>query len=520
MVANPIFLYEIGYYDPATLSTGTLRFSTGGYVTRPSDTPANTEYKDAVIKAGGFASYMFGNNRTVGNSSAGFGEFVVGNDRSYDLYLDYGFDLRSFRVLSIQGKRASYSTAVEVFTGIIDSVEFTWSEIRFVIRSPLAYLNEQAISVTYAGTNGASLTATEGDAEITGQLKPFVYGKVFNIRPKLANRVSLLYVVNYNASGNPAAVHSIPAVRDGESELTFHSNFATIADLVAHSAAAGQYTTCVAQGAFCIHTEPTFEITCDVIEKLSSADMTPAQLASRLIADRSPALSLSNFDSPSITALDAKISAVEGIYVDDSATLLACADQLLNPLGCSLIGKLDGNLAFTRLEAPSTSVSTLKEDEIFKDGFELQTGSDTGAGVPYWKFIVNHTKNYTIHGENDAAGIAVDNGRVEFSKLEYRAKTVEVSALKTAYLAAGVYEAFTLLTAEADAATEATRQSVLRGSFRKLWNVPTSRNTIIELGSTITLQVDAFGMENGWDGVIIGYEYDFGTNRVTYQVFG
>ncbi len=508
------YLYEIDAYNPDTTLVETLRFSTQGYVTKPTDTPANTEYKALVIKAGGFASYMFGNARTEGASTSGYGEFVVANDRSLDSYLGYGFDRRGFRVYSVTGTRSAYNSATLIFSGLVDSVEFSWSEIRFNIRSPLAYLQEQAAVNVFAGTNGVSTTAYEGDENLKGQIKPFVYGKVFNITPPLVNRTSLLYIVNFDASGNPAPVHSIPAVRDGEVELTYHDDLATIADLVAHSAASGQYCTCLAKGAFVIHTEPTYVLTCDVVEKSSDADMTPAQLVSRLISDRSPDLSLSDLDG--ISTLDTAISAVEGIYVNDNSSLLSCSDQLLNPLGCSLIGKVDGSLSFVRLEEPATSAATFTEASIYKEGFDLV---DT-SGVPYWKFSIGHTKNYTIQDEGSIAGAAITSGRVEFSKLEYRYSEDSDSALKTAYLASGVYQVESLLTDEADAETEAARQLALRGTYRRIWDVPTTGNTILDLGTTITLQLDAYGMENGWDGVIIGYEYDFGSNQVTYQVFG
>jgi len=508
------FLYEIDAYNPDMASVETLRFSTNGYVTKPSDTPANTEYKDVVISAGSFASYMFGNARTTGQSSSGFGDFIIANDRSYDYLLEYGFDRRAFRVYSISSKRAAYSSATLIFSGLIDSVTFSWSEISFSLKSSLAYLDENAAAQSFLGNN-ASSSDYEGDGDLLGQVKPFVYGKVYNIAPPLVNKASLLYATNFNASGSPIAVHSFNAVRDGEVSLTAGSDFATIALLIGSTPASGAYNTCLAKGMFKLRTAPTYVVTCDVTEKSADADMTPAQLVKRLIADRSPDLDSGDFDSASVTSLDGKIAAVEGIYVAENKRLMECADDLLVPLGCALIGKLDGSLAFTRLEAPSTSSSTLEEDEIFKEGFNLTT-----EGVPYWRFIVGYNKNYTTQDEGSVAGAAITSGRVEFSKLEYRKEIVENTALKTAYLAAGEYEVQSLLTDVGDAGTEASRQAALRGVFRKIWEVPTSRSTILELGTTVTLQVSAFDMTNGWDGVIIGYEYDFGKNYVTYQVYG
>jgi hypothetical protein len=86
------------------------------------------------------------------------------------------------------------------------------------------------------------------------------------------------------------------------------------------------------------------------------------------------------------------------------------------------------------LEAPSSSVSTLQTDEIFLDGLSLTT-----EGIPYWRFILNHSKNYTVQDAGSIAGSAVTSGRVEFSKLEYRKEIEENGALKLGYLAAGEY---------------------------------------------------------------------------------
>jgi hypothetical protein len=370
------------------------------------------------------------------------------------------------------------------------------------------------VNNVFLGNNGISTTGFEGDENLKGQIKPFVYGKVFNISPPLVNRLKLFYIVNFDAAGNPAPVHSIPAVRDGENEFTYHGDLPTIAALASHTIPSGQYCTCLAEGAFRIHTAPTYTVTCDVIEKTSLADMTPAQVTSRLIADRSPDLALSDFEG--ISYLDGRITAPVGIFVDDNSSLLSCADQLLSPIGCSLVGKINGKLAFTRLEIPSVSAKTFTEASIYKSGFDLESAS----GAPYWRFSIGHTKNYTVQTEGGIAGAAITNGRVEFSKLEYRYATEELPTLKTAYLAAGTYEVNSLLTDETDAEDEAIRQSVLRGTFRRIWSVPTTDTSILDLGTTITLKLDAYGMENGWDGVIIGYDYNFGSNQVTYQVFG
>lgn len=515
MVDNPIFLYEISYYNTDTLTEEVLRLSTRGYISRPTDTPANTQYKDLVYSSGSLSAYMFGSGRTTGSSSLGIGDFTILNDGSLDYLLGYGFDLRSFRILSVTGPRVSYASANVIFTGLVESAEFSLTEINFKIRSPLAYLDIQAATATFLGNNGASTVLLEGSTDLKGKIKPFVYGKVFNIAPPLINSNSLMYGVNFNLAGSPIEVTSIDAVRDGEVELTFQSNYATSALLAAASLSAGKYSTCLAEGIFRLESSPAFVITCDVTEGSTAADRTPGSLAYRLAVDRSDVIDSSFFKSGTVAALDAKTSAVEGIYVEDSSTIIRAVDDMLNPIGCSLIGDTEGLFVLARLETPGTSVLTLQSNSIYKDGYSM-----SNDGVPVWKATIGYAKNYTVQSESNVAGSAITSGRVEFSKVEFRKQEDEDPSVKVAYKSSDIYSSNTLLTSSSDADTEAARQLALRSVFRKIWTVPTSSKTILNLGDTITILDTRFNMQTGWDGVIIGYEYDFRKNEITYQVYG
>lgn len=529
MARTPVFLYEFTYYNTDTSAEEVLRLASEPYVTKPTDSPANTIYDDRLVEAGSFESFMYSRGQTIGNSSSGFGELVASNnDRALDYLEPYAFDLRSFVIKTVASPESAYSTATTIYMGLIEQVEFSLSRCRFIIRDALVGLDIESVTATFAGTN-ADVDDLEGTADdVKGKLKPFVYGKVENIAPPLVNDSSLIYGCNFDLSGATKAISSVDAVYDNGVLLTLDTtaagstagDYATVNAMATATIVSGRYVTCKAHGLFRLHSSPAGQVTADITEGSSAANRTAAQVAFRLIDERTEYGS-GDFESGTLTALDAKNSAVVGIYVDSDKSVLDCVNEVLASIGAAPIATTLGKFRFARLEAPAVSaVFSFTEDLIYLEGFQRTDRSDQNNGLPFWKIEINYRKNYTTQAESDLAGAAITNGRVEYTKREYRTEVAEDAAVKTTFKKAEVLTIDTLLANLSDAATEASRVLTLRKELRAFWTLPTTETTIYNHGDTIEIVYPAFGMTNGQKFVILGYEIDFSTNEVTYTVFG
>jgi hypothetical protein len=523
-MAKTVYLYEIEYYNTDVSAVEVLRLATSAFITQPTDTPSNTPYRDSIADIGIFSSYMFSKDSTSGQSTSGAGDFVLQNaDGSLDYLVDYGFDQRSFVVKKV-AKGAAYSTATTVYTGTISFAEFTKDSIIFRVRDSLYKLTNPAQTATFLGNN-ASLSDTEGEADLQGKIKPFVFGKVFNVAPVLVNPDSLIFAVNFNADGTHKAIQSFAGVYDGGSPISKDisigtaGDFPTIAALAAASIGPAEYATCVAAGVFRLHTAQTFTVTCDVVEGATAADRTVSSVTQRLLADYA-SIPSGEFATGQLSSCAATFPAEIGIYVDDNRAVLACVNEVVVSGGFSITAGVDGKYRLPRLTSPSsTTVATITPNYILESSFEVLLGRDDSS-LPNWSVSLGYQKNYTIQQDSDLSGSAVVAARGLFSKETYRKVITEDPAVKTKYLSSNNYEIDTLIVSKTDAEAERDRIFALRSVKRRLLQVPTTLDTVLEFGDTVEVVANRFGMNNGWKGVIVGFDYNFNTNEVGYLLYG
>jgi len=512
----------------------TLRISDHGYISKPTDTPAKTHWRPGIKDPGNFSQHLFAAGTTSGASSSGKGDIILANaNGEFDFMRKMGFSGRSLQVKTLTSKSNAYSTAVTIFNGSTFGIDYSWKQVTIKMRDRLTELQQkQAQESTFAGTNSGS-TGYEGAAdEIKGYVKPFAYGgPILEVDPPLLNSSTLIYGLNYDADGDRIAVNSIDAVYDSGLAVTLDTGVGTggdvadIATLQAATITAGQYATCIAEGVFRLNSSPAGKVTCDFTVGASAAARTPAQIAKSLLEDRAGFTS-ADYNNASFTQLDTDTSSVVSeIYVDDNRNVLECVAQVLGDVGAGLIVNAAGEFEAVRLKDASgeTSLVTFNQNSIITTtdgGVNKISSRDPGEGLPVKETRVNYKRIYTTQDEDALAG-AVTDSRAIFLKNEYRTTDPTVNdevALK--HLLAPVRELTTGLTNETDANSMRDYWNTLFSEERDWYVIRDDAETIYEIGDTITLQFDRYGLASGKKYYILGRVFELARPFVEYYVWG
>ncbi|MEI6002746.1 hypothetical protein H3V53_38305 [Paraburkholderia bengalensis] len=244
----------------------TLRFSDDGFVTLPSDTPANAWYEPRLSAPPHFARSLFSSAQaSFGAAQNTPGEIVLENsDGGVDYLLtDYAFDGRAFtmRVGSLGTPFAQWAVTA---SGTLSDVKVSDpTTVSLVVDDRQKKLALTQPRPTYGGTNvlPAGIDGTAND--LKGQYKPRVYGQVMNIAPKCVNTSALIY----QASDQPNC--AITAVYDNGVVLTKDADYPDLATLQSTAPTAG-HVRCF-QGYLRLGSSPASQVTCDATSGVSSA---------------------------------------------------------------------------------------------------------------------------------------------------------------------------------------------------------------------------------------------------------
>ena len=160
----------------------TFYYSTTGYVTKPTDTPANTAYHSRAIN--GIDSSMtleFGGGNG-GISSIGYGSIELSNiDGELDKFSsEYALVGRSIEVKA--GDRdGGHSSLRSVFSGTIIKMDLTSTSVRLQVQDNTSTLDTPLSKGKYgeAGTAGEPTF----NKSLHGKYLPICYGEVFNVTP-------------------------------------------------------------------------------------------------------------------------------------------------------------------------------------------------------------------------------------------------------------------------------------------------------------------------------------------------
>jgi hypothetical protein len=519
---SPYFL-EVDAWTGAAVET--LRVGTHSKTTEPFDTPPNTYYRGSLTTPGKIARSIFDDTATQGQSNVDFGFAELTNaDGALDPWFNYGWGRRAV-LKSLASAASPLSTAQIVLVCNVIGIETGDPRtLRLRFRGRVAELQIPLLSTRYAGTTVSSDAPdlAEGDVDLTGTVKPNVFGNTPNVQPKLVNKFFLLYQV----AGN--GCDSIQ-VYDGGIALTPAGNFGSLSALINATLAPGSFATCLAQGIFRLASEPAFMVTADVIEGANLSDRSAARVTQRML-QRIATILPADIDTASFDAFHAFNPAEVGSFVQDDSSAVDVIGRVANSVGGAVLDTAQGTFQATWLSTPNTTPDFDLGLRELIDGGSLQFAagpSSDGQGVPAWSVVVKWGTIWQVQSSGELAPrIAqatdgADLARKQLLGVGTRLATAQDPSIKTGFPHAVELTFDTALTQQSAAVAEAARRLALYKVRRDRITFPTFFSAgNIELGKTVRITLKRFGYNSGKNFVVLGREDDHKTRRRTLTLWG
>lgn len=477
----PVILVEIpGIITPGDL---TMYLSSIPFSSDPLDpTIPNVVYDASVIGGINFTESI----NITGGVSINYGDIELDNtDGSKDSWLyDYIWVNKSIQIL-IGDATWIRDDFRPIFNGtIVDLSSRSIDTLNIVIADKLQKLNNPISEELLPDINSNS--------EI---LIPVTFGEVFNIAPiKSSTVVNTLEYQVHNG-----AIENIIEVRDNGVPVSVTKNIAA-GKFTLNQNLYGQIT-CSVQG----DKNPTYYN--DIANIIKRIVKSYGPTATRLVdAD----IDLTNFSDFS-TANPQPV----GVSVINKENILTVCNFLANSVGAQLTFSSVGLLRLVKLDLPATGGSTY---DVNPNDFEYNSLSISDKLEVRASTKIGYCKNYTVQEGSIAAGVPSHN--VDVFEDEYLYESVTDATVQTNYkLTAEVKEELTALLVKTEAVTEATRRNNLWKTPRIIVSFKAYGHLLpVELGDTINLTDDRFGLEVTKSGMVVKVVRDWLSNRVTIGV--
>ena len=510
---------DITAYDPALPGSRTLRFSTNGYVSGPSESPANTYYDNRIVQAGNFQRTMFASGQTFGSTRLGYGELVLANvDGGLDAMAEYAYAGQSITIKLGDVQPGVVTTWTTILSGVMEQVEFSWNNVRVRIRDRQQDIAKPLQQVRYAGNNAlpAGLEGVAGD--LKGRPKPLVYGQVFNCTPACVNTTRKIYQLH-----DGSALQSVDAVYNAGAALTAGAAYSSQADMETNAPAAGQYRVWnSAAGTFIRLADNTAgTLTFDATQGAATANRTAGQLWSQIL--QKAGVSVGSISSADITALDTAAPYACGVFcpTGSDVSTIQLLDELAASVGAWWGVDSAGVFRIGQVVLPTVGVSVGTITAVNILSIDRVASKDNGSGIPSWKFKLGYQKVYTVQTDLEAT---VTEARKAFLAEEYRRVEASDSSVLTAYPTSPEIEVNTVLVSEANANTEASRRLTLYKTKRDMYQVTvrvdSSLASVLDLGKVVTLQLNRYGMNSGKPFLITGITANMREYLFTLTLWG
>lgn len=506
-------------------ASGTLRFSSHGYVSHPDDEPANAVYEQRITAIGAFGVHLFGQGRTMGEMSVEMSDLTIANiDDALSAYIDYGFDGRPVTLRRLTEPRGALATSEIVLRGTLEGLDSDsgMQSLRFRYYDRRRDIDKPIQTHFLPGTVLGTSASIDGTPDQKNKPRPLCFGKCLSVPGVMVNPYDLLIQVH------DGPVHQIIAY-DGGVPLTYAGDYPDITSLRAAVHNPGKYATCLAAGVWrpygSFKGRPAFVWTADVIEGATAAERRAGAVTKRLLARLGQD---GDIDAASFAALDAAATAEVGIYMEDETSCLGAIRQVLGSIGGWIAPTALGAFQVGRMSVPGSPSWALTQPQILTasatDTVAFTPNPDTDGGVPTHRVVIKGSRNWHVHNDNDVAGcVAASNpARATALRQEYIEAKTEDPAVLVKHLLARELVIETLIAYAADAQAEATRRLGLYGVQRKVIRVGATREEAANavLNSTGTVTFRGLGFDAGKNMVVIGREDDFQGERVTLTLWG
>jgi len=500
----PIAVGAIGEFDFEVEGCLELLYiSDKGYITEPSESPSNRVYLPLTTNPYQFeVSILSGQDFSGASPSFGAVRLLNGN-KYFDSFLKYYWEGRNITVYvgGTDFKRNDFAIA---FNGVISELEYNEDEIIINIQNYSQILETEFVQNIYEGLGGL-----DGGDDLTGSVKPLVYGEVKNIAPVLIDAVNLIY------QAHDGSIESVDGVFDRGVGLT---NAGDVSDITTATVSAGQFKTQLLGGYIKLGSSPDGRITADVKGDNNGGYVeNVGAIISRLVKTKlgSQNFSGNQIDQGALNRFDLKITGAVGVYIQSTISLKNVIDALVNPLQAYWTFTRQGLLTAGVIDSFESANLTITEDDIYDGEFELVRTIN-----PSWRLSFGYGRSWTVQTKDDlASGASID--RQTFVSEQYRQIIDESRVTRTLTASLNEKTFDSLLSNQSDALIQMGR---IKNIFRVRRDVYRLKATAlffkVFIGDVISLKINRFGLNDGKNFIVTGIEEDAETGQTTLEVFG
>lgn len=469
-------LMEVGVQSGGVETT--RYFSNKGYVTSPTDTPANTLYAPLIAGGVKFTESM----SLDGSISLSSGDIELYNTSgNKDAWLKDVWANRTVKMYigDVSWPRADF---ILIFDGIVASIDTRRRDrLNLKLTDKLQRLNTVVSEVKLGGTT-----------QNKDKLIPLCFGEVHNIEPLLVDPANHEYQVH------DGAIEDIIEVRDNGVPVTI-TKFLTTGKFRLNQAPVGTITASVQGDKPSTYANDITSIVKRLVKGFGRSDMrfTDADL-----------------DLTSLNAFAAANTQPVGLYLNDRANVIDACNRLVTSIGARLRMSRTGLLSIVKLDLPrQTAGTTVKAKDMLEQSLYISQLPAIIAGVK-----LGYCKNHTVQN-NLQTGLPVAHISMFAEEWLTVTKTDVNTALKYRLHTEPTMQE-TLLLTEADANAEATRRLNLFSTQRKVLKYKGFAHLMTEqLGDSQTVVHERFNlMDSTITGQIIGVATDWLESSVELEV--
>lgn len=475
-----------------------IYLSNHNYVTKANESPANTAYLP-IVKT----SIKFSESLAVGGtgSSISFGDLSIDNtDGSYDIGLQAAWQGRPINIY-VGDPRFPRDDFTLILSGIVyDVSSSSKNSISLQIRDKLEKLNTP-ITEEYLGNywKGNIVSTDVFDNPNKEQVKPLIFGEVFNITPVLIDPSTLEYMVHNGP------IESIIEVRDNGVPLVPSTG----------------YTVNLTKGTFELLRNPAGTITCSVQgDKNPTYNNTTANIIKHILKNYGNpsvmgAITDSDIDLTNFSAFQAAHPHVVGIYISNKDNMIAVCQELAGSVGAELVVSRTGKFKLLKVDVPSQSSISISDEDIIQNTMSISQKPEITTTVK-----LGYCKNWTVQ---DKLLTGIPAAHKDLFSGDWLSKTYTNEAAKTLYRQNKLPEQKnTLLLSDASGqvTAEATRLVNLYGTQRYIYKFTTTIKYLqyAVVGNMLNITHSRFGLQNGAYSQIVSTEIDWDTGDVVMEV--
>lgn len=507
--ANLLFLVEVAPGDVATPGGVMLRFSDVGYITTPTDSPANTPYSPRLLTVLNYQTEVPrpGFHQSGGTASFGVIEFA-NHDGEYDEYLEYSWGKRQIDVLA----------GGTFWVGTPRERELTFAEFGLVYRGQVSKINQHngVIGIVLNQSVMARLDksiqenlydSSAGDNE--DKPKPLCYGECYNVPPVLIDATWYVYQVH------DGPVQSIDAVRDDGNNLPPDTPADSGGTQLGATTvpAAGTFITDLSRGQFQVGTIPGGSITADVHGDDSGAGyvQSTADIVKRIIVDKGGLTDPDELDGASFQ--DFEYSGAIGYYVGPSPrTILQIVSEILNPVGWFTVNRANQFVIGNFVSPESETATGLITDE------QVSNLGDEDAEPPVKSVSVGYKKVWAMQSFSAST---LPPATQEFYANEFRFANAADATVLDVYKDAVDIEHFSLFVSQSDAQSLADILLARLKVKRRLYVVRLQRMMFNRrIGEVLSVQVNESDLSGGRNLFVHGIAEVFTERTVDLRLWG